>query len=168
MKASHHPITFFTPPPLSLLASPVVTYIHRPSVTKRPGRPLRRLINEGRAGPVGFSGRPAGLSWETLVINNITKKSWQNRHGELSQQRRQQPRSGQRQSIFNVELTPERDSHHLGTTGGRRAFQQKRTHKEPRNCVDSRKVFAEEDDNKTANQSTATAVISKWTLENDL
>jgi len=33
--------------------------------------------------------------------------------------------SGQRQSIFNVELTPERDSQHLRTAGGRLACQQK-------------------------------------------
>jgi len=50
---------------------------------------------------------------------------WQNRNGELSQQRRQQSKSGQRQSIFNVKLTPERDTQHLWTVGGGRAHWEK-------------------------------------------
>jgi len=67
------------------------------------------------------------LNLERLCKNQLEQKteSWQNRNGELSQQRRQQPKSGQRQSIFNVELTPERDSQHLRTAGGRLARQQK-------------------------------------------
>jgi len=55
----------------------------------------------------------------------IVGESWQNRNGELSQQRRQQSKSGPRQSIFNVELTPERDYYHLWTAGGGRARPQK-------------------------------------------
>jgi hypothetical protein len=52
-------------------------------------------------------------------------ESSQNRNGELSQQRRQQPKSGQRQSTLNVELTTERDSQLLRTARGGRVHQQK-------------------------------------------
>jgi hypothetical protein len=41
------------------------------------------------------------------------------------QKRRQQSKSGQRQSIFNDEWTSEPASQHLWTAGGRRARQQK-------------------------------------------
>jgi hypothetical protein len=45
-------------------------------------------------------------------------ESWQIKEGELSQQRRQQSKNGQRQLISDVELTLERDPWHLWTAGG--------------------------------------------------
>jgi hypothetical protein len=62
-----------------------------------------------------------------LLPHGKRRESWQNRNDAISQQRRQRSKSGQQQSIFNVELTPERDSQHLRTAGEGRARRARET-----------------------------------------
>jgi len=120
-----------------------------------------------RSSPRVGNYQPNHLSGQLERVE-ATRESWQNRNGELTQQRRQQPKSGQRQSILNVELTPARDSQHLRTAGGGRARQRKeRAQETTQLCGFAKSLGRKKTKTKWQNKSTTTAVISKWTPAND-